>query len=670
MLAGNQAQTADNVKLYTKELSYWRGQSLVYVPLLADVRTIYRLYKDADTSAWLVWAEDVSVAPGPLADTTEGRVYYTGSGSPKKTNYAMSTASEPYPTSYYNMGVPAPVTSPTVVCTAAPEAPDLALDIQSQVRVNDSGSITGSVHISGEVASSGDSYSYSVAGSAHTLNISDSVGLVEDGAISQTPTPAYTVALTSTSQTASTDLVTTITADVETRAYVYTYLNTFGTIVEESAPSPPSALIDVPYGQLVTVSAFATPPSAGYNITGIRVYRTVTGQSVDSYQFVTEFAVGTSSYEDGLVTAQLGEELSTTGWLPPPEDLAGLVALSNGSLAGFVGNTVYFSEPYFAHAWPLDYAISLPFNIVGLGVFGSSLVACTERFPYIITGVAPGAMTSEQLPLNEPCVARSSIASDVAGVIYASPNGLVSIGIGQASVVTGRLYRRDEWQAINPEYLRGAIYDNKYFGIYGAPYQSRKAIVISRDDIPALSPLEMEATCAFVDNRTAQLFVVNTDDNKIYQVDADTSAPYTFTWRSKRFVFPQAISFSAAKMDANYAAIAEGAAYQAEIEAIELQNASLFLGSLSDALNDTELNVYAVNGSAMLEVPLVSAERMAQINIYGDGTLQCTLDMTALDPIRVPAFRAREYEVEIIGNIPIRELTLATTVQELAYGDT
>ena len=83
-----------------------------------------KFFGPSNQSVWLEWANDVDVVPGPVADVYEYRLYYTSSGfSPKKTNWALATAngggSAPYPDGYYEMGVPAPTTAPTLNVTAS-----------------------------------------------------------------------------------------------------------------------------------------------------------------------------------------------------------------------------------------------------------------------------------------------------------------------------------------------------------------------------------------------------------------------------------------------------------------------------------------------------------------------------------------------------------------------
>src|SRR5678816_1508895 len=94
-LMGEQfAQIASNVKLYSKELRFWRGPKLApdtNAPP-ANYQTLYRLFHSTGATAFLLWTTDVDVAISPVADTTgETRIYYTGDGAPKKTNWAMAT---------------------------------------------------------------------------------------------------------------------------------------------------------------------------------------------------------------------------------------------------------------------------------------------------------------------------------------------------------------------------------------------------------------------------------------------------------------------------------------------------------------------------------------------------------------------------------------------------
>jgi hypothetical protein len=580
LLGDGFAQVASNVKLYSKELRSWKGPSAVHQlpPPATSYKTIYRLFNAAANSVWLAWETDVDVAPSPVADTTESRIYYTGDGTPKKTNFAMATSgAEPFPSNELEMGVPGPPTKPTTVLT-----------------------------VSG-------------------------------------------------------------TGTVETRAYVYTHVQTFGAVKAESAPSPPSDLLDVPsIGSKVTVSGFAAIPAGNYNITHRRIYRTVIGETTESFQFVAEIPIATASFLDDKTIADLGEVLLTGGWLPPPADLVDLVALPGGSLVGFVGNTVWFSQPYYPHAWPASYAITLPvLRIIGLGVIGSSVVVMTDLAPVLIHGGIPGEMYTEEVPLYEPCVAKGTIAHDNDGVVYASPNGLVLLSSQSRALATTSLFTVDEWQPLHPVAMQAVVLEGRYIGLFPGEVPPR-ALLLSRTDPPALSYMDLPATCMHVDARNGFLFFVNGADNKIYQLDADPANPSTYHWKSKRWFNDRAVTFSLMRLDADYGQIQDGRVYEAERAAAIAYNNAHFGEDLRGAINGAEINAFDINGSILHNLPGTSTGRTVQVVIYGDGEEVCaSLNLFNLDPIRVPAFKCRELAFEIIGNIDVRSLHLATTIEEL-----
>src|SRR6187399_3254088 len=120
MMGEQFAQVASNVKLYSKELRYWRGHLLAHSTAPAAYQTLYRLFNSAGASIWLRWLTEVDVAVSPSADRDESRFYYTGDGVPKKSNYAMAQAGpEPYPATWMPIGVTVPLLAPTLVKTVA-----------------------------------------------------------------------------------------------------------------------------------------------------------------------------------------------------------------------------------------------------------------------------------------------------------------------------------------------------------------------------------------------------------------------------------------------------------------------------------------------------------------------------------------------------------------------
>lgn len=534
-LEGNQAQIANNAKLTSLEIRPWRTPTLVYTPSGgASVQSIYKFTGPTGTTPiWLEFNFDVDVVPGPVADLTDYRLYYTSTGfAPRKTNWALASSNNagtaPYPDNYYEMGVPAPTGAPSL----------------------------------------------SKAGTG--------------------------------------------TAPTEDRAYVYTHVTVFGAVSEESAPSPATNITVNTTGDAVTITGFSTPPSGNYNFQYRRIYRSIIGATTASYVLVAEIPIATSSYVDTKTVAQLGSSLTSLYFTPPPSTLQGIVAMPNGMLAGFTGNQVWFCEPYLPHAWPSTYMVTTEYPIVGLGVFGNSLFVGTTRNPYMITGTTPSSMAQEKLSLVQPCVSKKSIVSDQYGVLYSSPNGLVSISPGNQEVMSNALYTREEWQELNPSTMIGAVYNNMYFGFYQTVAGARKSIIILRGDNPPLATFDSTAKAKFVEPVTGTVFFLSAADNKIYSLDTNTAATTVFTWKSKKFIHNRPTTYAALQVHADY--------------------------------------VYmAANPGSYLT-----------INLYAEGQGVLTINMTGDDPVRIPTVtRSYYWEIEAVGNVPVRRITVATSVDEL-----
>lgn len=697
MLEDSQGQQADNVKLYSRELRYWKGPTLdAYTPENglavggSAIKSLFKYYYGTGTSyLWFAWTTDVNAVKSPMADLTDYRLYYTDGVKPKKTNYTLATTgSGAYPRSYQNLGIPAPAAKPTYTAYTFTLSTASVLEGGNGYTVGDVLTlVSGTFSVVGKVTVS------SISGTAATGPIAG-VNLTTPGTYTVLPASNSTV----TGGTGTGAKITATAGTVESRVYVYTYLNTFGSVVEESAPSPVSDTLNV-YSSTNSVTfpsgSFTAFPSGSYGFSGIRIYRSVTGQTTDSYQFVTEITTSTpatATYTDTKTAAQLGENLATLGWAPPPDALLGLISHPSGALVGFVNNTVYFSEPYYPHAWPTAYGINVPDKIISLGVFGTSIVVTTERYPYVITGSYPGGMSAERVPILEPCISKQSTVSDEFGVVYASPNGLVGIGPSMRGVITNNLFAYNEWMMYSPDLIAGAVVNNQYFATYPTITESQKTLVFNRSDIPALSKVDMPATAVHVDSKGGNLYYVSGVNGRIYKWDSDDLNPLSFDWYSKRFVLPQATTFSVLKLDADYAQISNASGNAALAAAIAARNQARFtstsvdlisavnagqpgpagtnnfMGTLNSSYYDSTLGTYRgmlVNGSILEELPAAASGRVVAVEIYGDGELKTTLNMTSFDPVRITPFKSRTIEVSVQGNVNVRSVALATTQVEL-----
>ena len=394
----------------------------------------------------------------------------------------------------------------------------------------------------------------------------------------------------------------TADAIVVSRAYVYTFVTEFG---EEGPPSPPS-VVSGPDSGTWSISGFdATLPGNGYAAKNIRIYRTITGQSgATDYHFVTELSWPAGSYDDSLSTEDvaLNDLLETYSWYPPPDGwdevgqtydytkaLQGIILHPNGFLVGYVGRDLYFSEPYRPHAWPPEYVTTAQDEIVGLGIFGTSIVVATKGYPYTATGINPASISFVKDDTPEPCLSHWSVVSMPYGVMYASKNGLVLVNSGGAQVATSKLMTRDEWAEFSPQTLEAARYNNQYIGFYNKD----EGIMFSPDE-PQAAIVALDqwwtAEAVMTDQFTGD--VVLLDRNKIFRWNPVDGVAYPYQWRSKEFDSPKPVNFGAFRCEWEEGNVFGGAGLD--------EYRSFNAARISYPLNP--INSHALNGSDFVPV--------------------------------------------------------------------
>jgi hypothetical protein len=120
LLPDTVAQYAFNLDLSSGDLlPYRRPERVSTLDKEGVFRTIYPL-SDPETGElkWLHWTTDVDVAAAQTEGDTSQRVYYTGDGAPKVTNYDLATSGTRFPTQSYVLGLPLPTAIP--IATAVP----------------------------------------------------------------------------------------------------------------------------------------------------------------------------------------------------------------------------------------------------------------------------------------------------------------------------------------------------------------------------------------------------------------------------------------------------------------------------------------------------------------------------------------------------------------------
>ena len=332
----------------------------------------------------------------------------------------------------------------------------------------------------------------------------------------------------------------------ETRVYTYTYVNSWG---EESTPYAATDMApsteDVYPGESVVVT-MPTGSITNFEVTKKRIYRSATGTANTSFFFVAEVDLSAPTYTDSLEGDSLNEVLPSLTWVQPPTSLKGLIGLANGIMVGFSGNDIYFSEPFRPFAWPIQYIQTVGWPVVGLGVIDTTVVVLTEGRPYFIQGSHPGSMVMVEADVNQACISKRSIVSMGGYVFYASPDGLVGLSPGGSTVVTESMFDKYTWQTLSPEGLLGCMYENKYVGFFDT--DSGDGGFVYDMVAKTWNFHSIYAVGAYNDLKNDALYVINEDDKTLYKWD--TGAVLSYTWKSKKFTFPEPKSFSCYRVQA------------------------------------------------------------------------------------------------------------------------
>jgi hypothetical protein len=459
---------------------------------------------------------------------------------------------------------------------------------------------------------------------------------------------------------------------IEARAYVYTWVTEYG---EESAPSPPTLVNGWSNGTW-TIDLY-TPPLDDMgvlrNITHKRLYRTISGVAGQTQYFLVtpaganaedpaagDIPVAQGQYIDTVLddVIALNGIMASTNWMPPPENLAGIVSMPNGMAAGFKGNEVWFCEPYRPHAWPSQYVITTEFPIVGLGVIGSALVVCTSGTPYVLTGVNPGSVSSSKVLLPEPCTSRGSIVSTDQGVFYTSPNGLILVTqYGAASNTTELWITREKWRKLTPSRYTQAIHLASCYFAFGTVEEddtsfAQKGYTIElaadtesftiwpqpgghRLGFQQLSaPSDLDVYNVLTDTWTGTGMLIQ--DGQIFYYDFEDEAPeiVPYKWKSKIFHQPHKDNFEAMKV---YFDVPPGTPAQ-----------------------NADRNVDPVQAT-------LAADQYGIVRVYADGNLVTTREIrTSGELLRIlSGFKYEQWQWEFEGRVNISNVQVATSVKEL-----
>lgn len=342
--------------------------------------------------------------------------------------------------------------------------------------------------------------------------------------------------------------------EAETISYVYTFVDAFGA---ESAPSPPSAAVERVIDTDVVLQ-MPDIPTGSYNFGSgsvKRYYRSSSGSMNAYYLFAGEVPLATTTVTDTTPNADLQEVVPSTTWVGPPDDdtslypdgpMIGICVIANGICAGFSHKTVCFSEPFLPHAWPIEYRITVDEPIIGCCAIAAGLLVVTEKRPYLVSGVHPSAMSLMTINESQGLANKRGLVDMGSYAIYPSADGLVMVDGASARVATMDIITFEDWKVYQPDTIEAYHEEGKYIAFYGG---NKGFIYDPRGGESDLIDHDRYYAAGYHDGPSGRLLLNDNGTVRSWGDNTDLSASTTYTWKSKKYLAPKPMSFTAARVE-------------------------------------------------------------------------------------------------------------------------
>jgi len=520
------------------------------------VNAAVSLYTE-DGLSFFSWTEDVDAVRSPLASDQFDRLYFT---TPTDFRVATRAGMSPQggaPASSYRVGVPRPSTAPVLAVPDAPPLEHTALTATFHYEASGTKYFEQQIVLTtvkdfqewtftppakpGPPAVAVPDYAFPVVRLVAKDLATDTVVLDAYTSNSSLLSANATYTLSLTKATAGDGYTINLEplvdeGNMRTRAYVYTYVNTYN---EEGPASPPTTITLLPkFGCAVRATLDAN--TGGYApIKEIRIYHTPDDSNVADYFYAGSIPVlgagaGPVSWTDNVDAANLNEPLSSENSYPPDPGLVGLTKLPNGILMAWKGNELHFSDAYRAWSWPPAYRKSFGMHqIIGAVPTGSGALVTTTGPAIFVSGVSPDAMTESDPLIDQAGVSKWSIANIGDTILYASHDGLVTVTGGQGTMAQSeRFFTRDVWRQRYGDGLssmRFSAWDGRLIA-YSSTGKFVPFVISLDEAVGAMTDLPgFAASCAFVSPLTDQCYYMK--GKTLYQFAGGADLP--LRWKSK-----------------------------------------------------------------------------------------------------------------------------------------
>ena len=263
--------------------------------------------------------------------------------------------------------------------------------------------------------------------------------------------------------------------DTELRRYRIRYCSD----CEEGAASCPSESVIANKDTRVAL-ALPAPPDEMWCASYVKVYRLQatwdSSQGLSNFQdnevdpgygslqteaqwfHVATLPIDTRAWVDDEKTV-VGKRLVNEDYFPPSEDLEIVGDTSAGSLVGFEGNNVWFSEKNAYHAWPLKARHNFESEVWDVCVRNDTVFVFTCEAVWVLQDQVEcrdaACRQGQRLHNAEPIASRRSCIPVANGGLYITREGLNLVEL-QGSIVTvsDRAFAKDDWSALGPSQIR------------------------------------------------------------------------------------------------------------------------------------------------------------------------------------------------------------------------
>jgi len=663
-LGNNQAQWVQNARFPSGALDVLSDKTLVASPGISGaIQSLFKFVSNG-VDYWMAFANDVDVVKSIVGNDTSQRIYYTGDGEPRVTNFSLATGGTPYPNAFFVLGVYPPATAP---------------------------GLSGSGGVSATVVSRSACYTFvtpwgeesqpSPASAVVSMKTDDTINIT-----GMDVAPLNTFTITGASWAGG---IATVNMASTFGMRVGEYVNVAG--MNPSGYNATKAVLTAVTGTTVSYACAANPGAfvaggtmtrvAPHNTTGMfkRLYVTITSAS-GTYFYLAKDNIPVANTTTSVAgTFTPGSAILTTDWEMPPTDMIGLCEHPNGFNVGFRANEICFSEPGYPYAWPSKYRKGVAHPVVAVKAFGNSIFIGTSGKPYAMTGSDPASISREAIDQPWPCMSKRSMVKMPYGVQYAAPQGLVRFGPEGATLITDATYRQEDWKLLNPSTFYGAHYGQRYVASYlvNGVYTM---LVIDPSDNNQVKTVGLSSPVLYGDETNGKLYLGVSGG--VYEFDASSGLKLNYDWWSKEFVFPKPINLAACKIDVDFSmTAAEVAAAQASRNAVIAANAARTVASTTPGttpsfvgnrtasargrVNGFAVNKRAVNASGLAIVPPANWNTLTFI-LYVNGQPKFTKNVTSGKAFRLlGGYKADRFSVRLQGNMTVKRIIAGQSMDSL-----